>query len=117
MPLTAHDRIAEIAGKTGTVRIVRKGRRNARVVPIDPATGQEIGPNVLVANDRLENVRLFDALQVMPDQATPPPQPVTETSHTIRVSGTVWLALQRLAQPFETPDEVIRRLLPPEGNE
>ena len=30
MPLTARDRIAEILGKTGTVRIVRKGRKNSR---------------------------------------------------------------------------------------
>jgi len=33
----------------------------------------------------------------------------------IRVSGLIWLVLQRLARPFETPDEVIHDLLPTEG--
>ena len=86
------------------------------MAPIDLTTGNE-GARALVANDRLVNVRLFDELQALPDQATARGQPITETSHTIRISGTVWLALQRMAQPFETPDEVIRRLLLPEGNQ
>jgi len=115
MPLTAHDRIAEITGKIGTVRIIRKGRKHSRVVPINPVTGEEIGSRALISNDRLMNVRFFDELLTMQDQAATQLQPAIEPSHTIRVSGATWLALQRLAQPLETPDEVIRRLLPTEG--
>ena len=112
--MTASDRIAEIRGKAGTVRIVRKSRKNSRVIPIDIATGQETGQEALVASDRLMNVRFFDELHTLPDQPTQQPLPVAESSHTIRISGTTWLILQRLTRPFETPDEVIRRFLPSE---
>ncbi len=114
MPLTARNRVAEIQGRQGSVRIVRKGRRNSRVVPVDLTTGQDTGPSAIIANDRLVNVRFHDELQAMPaDRGTQQPVGAPETTHTIRVPGRLYLRLQNLARPFETPADVIERHLPP----
>ena len=116
MPLTSQNRIAEVQGRQGSVRIVRKGRRNSRVVPIDLATGQDTGPSAKIANDRLVNVRFHDELQGLPaGQIAQQPADAPDTGHTLRVPGRLWLRLQRLARPFETPAEVIERHLPPEA--
>jgi hypothetical protein len=116
MPLTAQNRIAEIQGRQGNVRIVRKGRRNSRVVPVDLATGQDTGPSAIIANDRLTNIRFHDELQALPaDPGTQQPATAPETAHTIRVPGRLYLRLQNLARPFETPADVIERHLPPEA--
>ena len=116
MPLTAKNRIAEIQGRQGSLRIVRKGRRNSRVVPVDLATGQDTGPSVIVANDRLTNIRFHDELQAMPAiPGTHQPTAAPETAHTIRLPGRLYLRLQNLARPSETPADVIERHLPPEA--
>lgn len=116
MPLTAQNRVAEVQGRLGSVRIVRKGRRNSRVVPVDFATRQDTGPSAIVANDRLTNVRFYDELEAMPaDPGTQQLAAAPETTHTIRVPGRLYLRLQNLARPFETPADVIERHLPPEA--
>ena len=92
--------VAEVAGTTGTVRIVRQARKNSRVVPINPNTGQDTGDSFLVESNRLANVRPFDAAQAM-----------AHSSHTVRLSGDTMSRIRKEAKPFETPDEVLRRLL------
>ena len=115
MPLTAKNRIAEVRGRQGTVRIVRKGRRNSRVVPVDVTTGQDAGPSAIVANDRLINIRFHDELHDLTVDAGTRQVAAPETSHTIRVPSRLWLRLQQLAWPFEIPADVIERHLPPEA--
>lgn len=116
MPLTAQNRIADVQGRQGSVRIVRKGRRNSRVVPVDLTTGQDTGPSAIVANDRLVNIRFHDELHGLPaDQGTRELAPAPETRRTLSVPGQLYLRLQNLARPFETPADVIERHLPPEA--
>jgi hypothetical protein len=117
MPLNSSSRIAEIQGHQGTFRIIKKGRLNSRVIPVDLATGQDIGTaTALVPNERLVNVRIYDELQALPaGPDAPPPHPAPEMSRTIRVPNRLYLRLQRLARPGETPAEVIERLLSPEA--
>ncbi len=109
MHLNPSQRIAEVKGRSGTVRVVQKARRNSRVIPVDLNTGQDTGTSELVASDHLLNIRYYAA----PDE----PQALPEISRTIRIPNRLHDRLARLSHPFETPADVIERLLPTEDTE
>lgn len=95
MALATSHRIADVQGQP--VRVLREARRNARVISIDLATGLEIGESFLVASNKLANIPGYD--------------PTVETSTSIRISARLRKQLGELAHPFETPAEVIERLI------
>ncbi len=96
-------RIASIEGRTGTVRIVQQAKRNSRVIPIDLMTGEDTAESELVASSLLRDIRTY--------------KPETEVVRTIRIPGRLHERLAREARTFETPADVIERLLPPEDHE
>jgi hypothetical protein len=91
-------RIAQLKSRVGTVRIIRKARANSRVVPFDVEIGKDSGDTYLVATDQLINIR-----SLAEDGA--------DVSRTIRLKGRIFRELESRARPFETPAEVIERLL------
>ena len=107
MHLNSKQRIAEVKGQPGTVRVVQKARRNSRVVPVDLTTGQDSGASQLVASDHLLNIRYYSASN--DGQAQP------EISRTIRIPSRLYDRLAKVSHPFETPSDVIERLLPMEA--
>ena len=101
MPLKAGQRIAAVQGRAGAFRVIQQARRNSRVVLVDLVTGEEMAESELVATEFLHDIRTY--------------KPETAVARTIRITNALHERLIREARTFETPSDVLERLLPPEG--